>query len=114
MVYVELSAITHPFIMDTHIILINQLIYQLIPGNFGPPLVCINHVSSTHKFYDCRARIPDSMSDEEGAFMEPLAVAVHDCRRGGVGEGKAVLVLGAGAFRQFDSQAKLFSCLDTK
>ncbi|XP_052796623.1 sorbitol dehydrogenase-like [Mya arenaria] len=41
-------------------------------------------------------RLPAEISDEEGAFMEPLAVAVHDCRRGEVGAGKSVLILGAG------------------
>ncbi|WAQ94683.1 DHSO-like protein [Mya arenaria] len=40
-------------------------------------------------------RLPAEISDEEGAFMEPLAVAVHDCRRGEVGAGKSVLILGA-------------------
>ena len=33
---------------------------------------------------------------EEGALLEPLSVAVHACRRAGVGIGKTVLVCGAG------------------
>lgn len=41
-------------------------------------------------------RLPDSVSDEEGAMLEPLAVAVYSCRRAEVGLGMAVLVLGAG------------------
>lgn len=36
------------------------------------------------------------MSFEEGALMEPLSVGVHACRRGNVGVGSTVLVLGAG------------------
>lgn len=33
---------------------------------------------------------------EEGALLEPLSVAVHACRRGGVNAGHNVMVLGAG------------------
>ena len=36
------------------------------------------------------------MSLEEGALMEPLAVGVHACARGGVTLGSNVLVCGAG------------------
>ncbi|KAK9881030.1 hypothetical protein WA026_014372 [Henosepilachna vigintioctopunctata] len=41
-------------------------------------------------------KLPDNMSYEEGALMEPLSVGVHACRRGNVGVGSVVLVLGAG------------------
>jgi L-iditol 2-dehydrogenase len=41
-------------------------------------------------------KLPDNMSMEEGALMEPLAVAVHACQRAGVSIGKSVLVCGAG------------------
>lgn len=41
-------------------------------------------------------RIPDSMSFEEGAMIEPLAVAVHAVRRFGDVSGKRVVVMGAG------------------
>ena len=41
-------------------------------------------------------KLPDSMSMEEGALMEPLAVGVHACARAGVGLGDKVLVCGAG------------------
>ncbi len=40
--------------------------------------------------------LPDSMSLEEGAMIEPLAVAVHAVRRAGEIAGKDVCVLGAG------------------
>lgn len=33
---------------------------------------------------------------EEGALLEPLSVGVHACRRGNVGLGSSVLILGAG------------------
>ena len=41
-------------------------------------------------------RLPDHMSTEEGALMEPLAVGVHACERGGVRPGCVVAVNGAG------------------
>lgn len=41
-------------------------------------------------------RLPDSVSDEEGAVVEPLAVAVHACRRTKVGAGNSMLVTGSG------------------
>eukprot|EP00887_Chlorella_sp_A99_P001759 scaffold19.g1759.t1 len=41
-------------------------------------------------------RLPEGVSHEEGAMCEPLSVGVHACRRGGVGPGKRVLILGAG------------------
>ena len=40
--------------------------------------------------------IPDAMSDEEAALVEPTAVAVYACDRGGVTAGNSVLVTGAG------------------
>jgi len=40
--------------------------------------------------------LPDSLSDEEGALMEPLSVGVWACRKAGVGAGDRVLVTGAG------------------
>ena len=41
-------------------------------------------------------RLPDHMSTEEGALMEPLAVGVHASERGGVRPGSVVAVNGAG------------------
>ena len=42
------------------------------------------------------AAIPDVMSDEEAALVEPSAVAVYACDRGGIRAGNSVLVAGAG------------------
>jgi len=42
-------------------------------------------------------RLPDSLSWEEGALVEPLAVSVHGLRRGGLTGGETVAVLGAGS-----------------
>lgn len=41
-------------------------------------------------------RLPDHVTMEEGALLEPLAVGIHACRRAGVTGGDVVLVLGAG------------------
>jgi len=41
-------------------------------------------------------KIPDALSDEEAALVEPAAVAVYSCDRGGVRAGSSVLVTGAG------------------
>ena len=41
-------------------------------------------------------RLPDNVSFEEGALLEPLAVGVHACRRAGIAVGDRVLICGAG------------------
>lgn len=41
-------------------------------------------------------KLPEHMSLEEGALLEPLSVGVHACKKGGVKVGSTVLILGAG------------------
>ena len=41
-------------------------------------------------------KLPEAVTLEEGALMEPLSVAVHACNKGGVTLGSRVLVCGAG------------------
>ncbi|XP_076109945.1 sorbitol dehydrogenase-like [Mytilus galloprovincialis] len=41
-------------------------------------------------------RLPDNVSLEEGALLEPLSVAVYACQRGDVTLGSSVLICGAG------------------
>ncbi|KFM78707.1 Sorbitol dehydrogenase, partial [Stegodyphus mimosarum] len=41
-------------------------------------------------------KLPDNVTLDEGALMEPLSVAVHACRRAAVTAGKSVLICGAG------------------
>jgi L-iditol 2-dehydrogenase len=48
--------------------------------------------------------LPDSVSDEEGALMEPLSVAVWACQKAGVRAGDRVLVTGAGPIGQLSAQ----------
>ena len=42
-------------------------------------------------------KIPNTISFEEGALLEPLSVALHAIRRSGLKIGQSVLILGAGA-----------------
>lgn len=50
----------------------------------------------THEADFCY-KLPDHVTFEEGALMEPLSVAIHACRRGNITIGKKVLICGAGA-----------------
>ena len=40
--------------------------------------------------------VPDSVSDEAAALIEPLSVGIWACRKAGVGPGQRILVAGAG------------------
>ena len=51
--------------------------------------------------------LPDSLSDEEGALMEPLSVGVWACQKAGVSAGDRVLVTGAGPIGQLAPQCAL-------
>ncbi|XP_067657736.1 sorbitol dehydrogenase-like [Haliotis asinina] len=42
-------------------------------------------------------KLPDNISDEEGALIEPLACAVNACKRAEIGMGDTVLVYGSGS-----------------
>lgn len=44
----------------------------------------------------CVCRLPDNVTYEEGALIEPLSVGIHACRRAGVTLGSSVFVCGAG------------------
>ncbi len=45
---------------------------------------------------DFAHRIPDSISDEAAALIEPLSVGIWACKRADVGPGSSVLIAGAG------------------
>ena len=51
------------------------------------------HVTIHHAFAHA---VPESVSDEAAALLEPLSVGVWACRKGAVGPGSRVLVTGAG------------------
>lgn len=52
------------------------------------------------KYYKHKAnwlyKIPDNMTYEEAAFIEPLSVGIHACRRAGITLGNTVLITGCG------------------
>ncbi|THW01824.1 GroES-like protein [Aureobasidium pullulans] len=45
---------------------------------------------------DLCCKLPDNVSLQEGAMLEPLSVAVHICRQGKIQHGDSVVVFGAG------------------
>ncbi|MBK8019977.1 MAG: alcohol dehydrogenase catalytic domain-containing protein [Chloroflexi bacterium] len=49
-------------------------------------------------------KLSDSMSLDQAAMIEPIAVTVHALTRGGVAEGKRVVVLGAGTIGNLTAQ----------
>lgn len=49
--------------------------------------------------------IPDNVSDEAAALIEPLSVGIWACRRAGIGPGSRVLIAGAGPIGIITSQA---------
>uniref|UniRef100_A0AAV2LTK1 Sorbitol dehydrogenase n=1 Tax=Knipowitschia caucasica TaxID=637954 RepID=A0AAV2LTK1_KNICA len=49
----------------------------------------------THNANFCY-KLPDNLTFEEGALIEPLSVGIHACRRAGVTLGSIVLICGAG------------------
>jgi L-iditol 2-dehydrogenase len=64
---------------------------------FGTPPIdgaFTNHVTIHEDF---AFALPDGLSDEVGALMEPLSVGIWACRRAGVSAGDRVLVTGAGS-----------------
>ena len=50
-------------------------------------------------------KLPKTMTDEEGAMVEPTAVAVHAVQRGGVKRGDRVVVIGGGTIGLLTAQA---------
>jgi L-iditol 2-dehydrogenase len=51
--------------------------------------------------------LPDSVSDEEGALMEPLSVGIWACQKAGVSAGDHVLITGAGPIGLLAQQVAL-------
>ena len=49
-------------------------------------------------------RLPDDFSPDQGAFVEPVSVAVHSCNRAGDLTGRNVVVLGAGTIGNLIAQ----------
>src|SRR3712207_9256805 len=51
--------------------------------------------------------VPETISDDAAALLEPLSVGIWACRRGRVGAGSRVLVTGAGPIGLVSVQAAL-------
>lgn len=56
--------------------------------------MCCNYYAHPAQF---AYKMPDNVSFEEGALVEPLAVVIHGCRRADVKFGNTILICGAGA-----------------
>ncbi len=50
-------------------------------------------------------RLPKTMDDEDGAMVEPVAVAVHAVQKGGVKKGDRVVVIGGGTIGLLTAEA---------
>ena len=50
-------------------------------------------------------KIPDDMTFDQGAMLEPVAVGIHSCKRAGGIKGKRVVVQGAGTIGNLAAQA---------
>ena len=61
---------------------------QAWPGAFG------EFVTAPHESVFA---LPDNLSFEQGALIEPLTVGVHVARRAGIGPGSSVVILGTGS-----------------
>lgn len=71
--------------------LCKQMVFAATPPYDGTLTRYFNHPA------DFCFKLPESVSLEEGALLEPLAVAVHACNRAPIKMGDIVLVCGAGA-----------------
>ena len=83
--------------------------YNLCPlmRFFGTPPVDGAFTQYVAIHADFAHRLPNALSDEAGALVEPLAVAVWACQKGGVRPGHDVLVSGAGPVGQLAAQVAL-------
>ena len=71
--------------------------------NLCPDIKCLStppYNGSLARFHNHAAdfcfKLPDNVSMEEGALLEPLSVGIHACRRASVTLGNTVLICGAG------------------
>jgi L-iditol 2-dehydrogenase len=72
--------------------------YNLCPDVvfFGTPPIDGAFANFVAIHEDFAFALPDALSDEVGALMEPLSVGIWACRKAGVSAGDRVLVTGAG------------------
>lgn len=70
--------------------LCKDVAFCAVPGTHGTLSRYYAHAA------DFCHKLPDHVSMEEGALLEPLSVAIHACRRANIHLGSSVLILGAG------------------
>lgn len=70
--------------------LCRDVVFNATPPDHGNLMRYYKHAA------DFCFKLPDHVSTEEGALLEPLSVGVHACRRAKVTLGSKVLVCGAG------------------
>lgn len=70
---------------------------ELLRNIAALPLVRLLFCASVANFR--RTRLPDNVTFEEGALIEPLSVGIHACQRAGVTLGSTVFICGAGKTR---------------
>lgn len=90
-VEVGLPCSTCPLCRSGKYNLCSAMVFAATPPYDGTLTRYFNHPA------DFCFKLPDSVSLEDGALLEPLAVAVHACKRAPVKVGDVVLVCGAGA-----------------
>ena len=85
---------TCPFCLRGEYHLCENIRYQYSAGQGGFTSFFVASENWVHRF-------PDSVSYEEGALLEPLAVAVHAARKAEVGLGHSAAIFGAGGIGLF-------------
>lgn len=107
-IYLPLSSsVPHPLTMETSVAITRTVPTSVTSTGVFPRfrhqsrsyLICL--LANMHKFFPCFPlqklfRLPDNVTFEEGALIEPLSVGIHACRRAGVTLGSTVFVCGAG------------------
>src|SRR5215217_1184306 len=76
----------------------NMEFYATPPIDGAFAQYCVIRTEFAHK-------IPDSMSDEAAALLEPLSVAITTMRKAGVTPGSSILIAGAGPIGIISAQA---------
>lgn len=87
--------------LSGHYNLCPDMVFHATPPVDGTLAEYVTHLASfAHA-------LPDSVSLDEGAMLEPLSVGIWACRRAAVGPGVRVLVTGAGPVGQLAAQTAL-------
>ncbi|XP_034943224.1 sorbitol dehydrogenase-like [Chelonus insularis] len=81
---------TCTYCKEGHYNLCEEIIFCATPPDHGSLRRYYTHAA------DFCYKLPDHITLEEGALMEPLSVGVHACKRANIGIGSKVLITGAG------------------